>query len=158
MKKFLFVLSAGLLLITAVTGCLKNEKATPCVSKTVQEELPAMIKYATDSSITYQQHESGILYEIIEPGTGANPTATSTVKAKYQGRLLNGQLFDGSTDGVSFNLSEVIKGWTIAVPLLKKGGKMKMIIPSSLAYDCHPYYPFFHNKPLYFYIELVDVQ
>ncbi|GAB3422616.1 FKBP-type peptidyl-prolyl cis-trans isomerase [Niabella aquatica] len=155
MKVYLIVsvLSAFIL-----SGCLKNDEPDPCVSKTAEQELPAMIKYATDSAITYQQHESGILYEIIEPGTGANPTATSTVKAKYVGRFLNGQQFDASTGGVSFNLSEVIRGWTIAVPLLKEGGKMKMIIPSSLAYDCNPYYPAFHNKPLYFYIELVDVQ
>lgn len=145
MKKFLFACYAVLFAVL-VTGCLKNNEPEPCVSKTVEEELPAMIKYATDNSIPYQQHESGILYQIVEPGTGEQPTATSTVKAKYEGRFLNGQLFDESTEGVSFNLSEVIQGWTTIVPLLKKGGKMKMIIPSSLAYDCHPYYQAFHNK------------
>lgn len=146
------------LIAFSVAGCFKDDDTKPCVSKTVEEELPAMKKYAEDNSISYLQHESGILYQIIEPGTGAQPTKTSTVKAKYEGKLLNGNKFDESTEGVSFNLSEVIQGWTTIVPLLKEGGKMKVIIPSSLAYDCHPYYPQFQNQPLYFYIELVDVQ
>lgn len=153
MRRYLMLL----VLTAAIIGsCSKKEK--PCVSKSVEEELPAMKKYAEDNSINYQQHESDILYEIIEPGTGAQPTSSSTVKAKYEGRFLNGQKFDESTDGVSFNLSQVIPGWTTIVPLLKEGGKMKVIIPSSLAYDCHPYYPAFHNKPLYFSIELLEVE
>lgn len=155
-------LSTGLILFIGIlfllTGCLKKDDVKPCTPKTPEEELPAMIKYATDNSISYQQHESGILYQVIEPGTGAQPAATSTVKAKYEGRFLNGQLFDESTEGVSFNLSGVIKGWTTAVPLLKEGGKMKMIIPSSLAYGCTGYLSIPPDQPLYFYIELLDVQ
>ncbi len=148
----------AVLLSVIVISCLKKDDPAPCVSKTVAEELPAMKKFATDSAINYQEHSSGILYEIIEPGTGATPNVNSTVSARYRGRLLNGDLFDQSTTPIDFSLSGVIKGWTIALPLLKEGGKMKMIIPSSLAYDCHPYYVAFHNKPLYFYVELVSVK
>ncbi|WP_346236905.1 FKBP-type peptidyl-prolyl cis-trans isomerase [Niabella insulamsoli] len=156
MKKLL----PSLLIVAVVTivSCLKNDDDyKPCVSKTVDEERPAMEKFATDSAIAFQRHQSGILYEILEEGTGPAPNATSNVTAKYTGRFLNGQQFDASSTGIEFNLSGVIQGWTIAIPLIKEGGKIKMIIPSSLAYDCHPYYPQFQNQPLYFYVELVKV-
>lgn len=155
MKKI--ILAVSVLVVVAI-GCLKKEDVKPCVSRTVAEDLPAMKKFATDSAITYQEHSSGILYQIIEPGTGATPNANSNVSARYRGRLLNGDLFDQSATPVDFNLSGVIQGWTIALQLLKEGGKMKMIIPSVLAYDCHPYYVAFHNQPLYFYVELVSVK
>lgn len=155
MKKVLLAAAAVALIAVA---CLKADKVEPCVSKTVEAELPAMKKFAEDSAITYQQHESGILYQIVQPGDGPNPTSNSTVAAKYRGYFLNGQMFDQSTTPAEFNLSQVIRGWTIILPLLKKGGAMKMIIPSSLAYDCHPYYVAFQNKPLYFYVELSDVK
>lgn len=153
------VLSSVLLSI----GCLKNENATTsCTPKTVAEEMTAMSKFATDSGIVTTQDGSGILYQVIEPGTGATPTLSSTVTARYVGRFLSGQGFDSTTakypDGIEFPLNRVIQGWQIGIPKIKEGGKIKLIIPSSLAYGCQPYYSIPANQPLYFYVELVKVQ
>ncbi len=159
MRKFLFALSAGLMLITAVTGCLKNDKTETCVPKTAEQELPVMTKFATDSAITTTSDASGLLYQIIDPGAGTAPTATSTVTVRYVGRYTsNGNRVDASNldQDVSFKLNEVISGWTIGLQKIKAGGKIKMIIPSSLGYGC--YRGLTMNQPLYFYVELLSVQ
>lgn len=82
--------------------------------------------------------ESGLVYRIIEPGTGRNPTATDRVTVHYTGRLVsNNQMFDSSRrrgEPATFPLNGVIPGWTEAVQLLKPGGRMEVIIPHHLAY------------------------
>lgn len=155
-RRFIFLMAISF--VIAATGCLKNENDTQtCTPKTLAQELPAMTKFAQDSSITTIQDESGILYQIIEPGTGATPSINNTITVKYVGRLLDGQKFD-SNENFKFQLSRLIKGWQIAIPKLKAGGKMKMIIPSSLAYGCNPVYGIVSNQPLYFYVELLGVE
>lgn len=151
-----FVFPVALVCIILAIGC-KRTTETPCESKSVESETPAMTKFATDSSINVTSDASGILYQIITPGTGATPTANSTVTAKYTGRFLNGTQFDASSNA-TFPLNGVIRGWQIAIPKIKAGGRIKMIIPSTLAYDCSPYYPQMQNKPLYFDVELISVQ
>ncbi|MCH5689531.1 FKBP-type peptidyl-prolyl cis-trans isomerase [Niabella sp. W65] len=78
---------------------------------------------------------------------------------KYVGRYTdNGQRVDASNldREVSFTLNGVIQGWTIGIPKIKAGGKIKMIIPSSLGYGC--YQGTRMNQPLYFYVELISVK
>ena len=78
---------------------------------------------------------SGIFYVIDEPGTGtANPTSTSSVTVKYKGYTLDGKIFDQNDAGITFNLGNVIEGWKQGIPLFKKGGKGKLLIPAKLAY------------------------
>lgn len=157
MKKFFFISVLG---GTLLTGCFKNEKAEPCVPKTVESEMPAMTKFATDNSITTTQDANGLLYQVINEGTGTTPTATSTVKVNYTGTLLNGTKFDERLDGnTTFRLDQVIPAWTIALQKIKAGGKIKIISPSKLAYSCNPNVPAsLNNQPLYFYVELLSVQ
>jgi FKBP-type peptidyl-prolyl cis-trans isomerase FkpA len=99
---------------------------------------------------------SGLFYVIDEPGTGSNPSANSSVTVKYKGYLLNGKVFDQS-DNVTFSLNNVIEGWKQGIPLFKKGGKGKLLIPSRLAYygsgsgaDIAPF------VPLVFDVELTN--
>jgi FKBP-type peptidyl-prolyl cis-trans isomerase FkpA len=75
---------------------------------------------------------SGLYYVIDQPGTGNNPTINSTVTVNYKGYFTNEQIFDGST--ATFPLSNVIKGWQLGIPLFKKGGKGKLLLPSRLGY------------------------
>ena len=104
---------------------------------------------------------SGIYYFMEKEGTGEHPTASSRVKAHYHGELLNGTKFDSSYDRnqpLDFNLGQVVRGWGISIPLLKKGGKGKFIIPSDLAYGPRAQGKIPANSVLVFDIELVDFQ
>ncbi|HLE10878.1 MAG: hypothetical protein A2504_12035 [Bdellovibrionales bacterium RIFOXYD12_FULL_39_22] len=83
------------------------------------------------------QTASGLVYKVITPGTGKNPKETDTVEVHYHGTLIDGTVFDSSVDRgqkVEFPLNRVIKGWTEGLQLVKEGGKIKLVIPSDLAY------------------------
>jgi FKBP-type peptidyl-prolyl cis-trans isomerase FklB len=79
----------------------------------------------------------GIQYEVIKEGTGALPLVTDTVKAHYKGTLLDGKEFDNSFKrGQPFSapLRALIKGWQVALPMMKEGSHWRLWIPSDLAY------------------------
>jgi FKBP-type peptidyl-prolyl cis-trans isomerase FkpA len=72
--------------------------------------------------------------------------------------LLNGTVFDGTTtQPISFKLGQVISGWQIGIPLIQKGGKIRLLIPSGLAYGPDGQGPIPGNAVLDFDIELLDV-
>lgn len=104
---------------------------------------------------------SGLQYEVLNPGTGAQPKATDQVTVHYKGTLLNGFEFDSSykrEQPATFGLSQVIPGWTEGVQLMKEGSKYRFFIPYKLAYgargagqDIPPY------STLIFEVELIKV-
>lgn len=138
-------------------GCYKDRK--PCQPKTVASEDAAMLSYAVANGITATKHGSGMYYQIINPGSGTvTPTNASTVTVKYTGKLINGTIFDQRiTTPVSFVLGGVIVGWQLCLPLIKKGGSIKLIIPSEYGYGCAGQGPVPGYSILYFEIELIDV-
>ena len=79
---------------------------------------------------------SGLQYIIEDKGTGIVPKAEDTVEVKYKGQLIDGTVFDQSPEGetVSFPLNGVIAGWTEGIQLIGEGGKIRLFIPSDLAY------------------------
>jgi FKBP-type peptidyl-prolyl cis-trans isomerase FkpA len=84
-----------------------------------------------------KQTKSGLAYEVLKEGSGKSPKATDTVEVHYHGTLINGVVFDSSVQRnktIEFPLNRVIKGWTEGLQLMKEGGKIKLIIPSELAY------------------------
>ncbi|MBU6183400.1 MAG: FKBP-type peptidyl-prolyl cis-trans isomerase [Verrucomicrobia bacterium] len=84
-----------------------------------------------------QQTASGLQYTIEAPGEGTAPKPTDTVKVNYRGTLLDGTEFDSSykrNEPIEFPLNGVIRGWTEGLQLIKPGGKIKLFIPSNLAY------------------------
>jgi FKBP-type peptidyl-prolyl cis-trans isomerase FklB len=101
--------------------------------------------------------ESGLQYQIIEPGTGKAPTATDKVTVNYQGTLVDGKEFDSSYKRgkpATFKLDGVVKGWTEGLQLIKEGGKIKLFVPPELAYgDRGP----LANRALIFDVELLSV-
>jgi len=80
---------------------------------------------------------SGVVFISMTEGTGANPTAESTVRVHYHGTLRDGTVFDSSVqrgEPISFPLTGVISCWTEGVQKIKVGGKAKLICPSDTAY------------------------
>lgn len=80
---------------------------------------------------------SGLQYESLREGSGAQPTADDSVKVHYRGTLADGTEFDSSyarNEPATFPLKRVIKGWTEGLQLIKVGGKTKLYVPFELAY------------------------
>jgi len=80
---------------------------------------------------------SGLQYEIITEGNGAQPTTGDQVEVHYTGKLIDGTVFDSSVErGVpaTFGVTQVIPGWVEALQLMKAGAKWRLFIPSGLAY------------------------
>tara|TARA_B110000211_G_C14076873_1_gene552507 strand:- start:2211 stop:3239 length:1029 start_codon:yes stop_codon:yes gene_type:complete len=80
---------------------------------------------------------SGLLYEIITPGTGTKPNPTNKVKVHYEGSTIDGKVFDSSYargEPIEFGLGQVIKGWTEGLQLMSPGAKYKFYIPQDLGY------------------------
>lgn len=81
--------------------------------------------------------KSGLQYEVLQEGKGKSPKATDTVRCHYEGRLLDGTVFDSSYkrgEPADFGLNQVIPGWTEGVQLMKEGAKFRFTIPYLLAY------------------------
>jgi FKBP-type peptidyl-prolyl cis-trans isomerase len=84
-----------------------------------------------------ERSASGVVLIPMTEGTGANPTATSTVRVHYHGTLRDGSVFDSSVERnepISFPLNGVIPCWTEGVQKIKVGGKAKLVCPSDTAY------------------------
>ena len=145
----------SMILALSLTGCSNKDKEEQRCS-TAAEDDAIMQSYISANGITATKHASGLYYQIIEPGSGATPTSSSTVKANYTGKFTNNTTFDGGT--ASFPLGNVIAGWQIGIPLIKQGGKIKLIIPPYLAYGCYDYRSIPGNSVLVFDVELLEVQ
>ncbi|MDP9142321.1 MAG: FKBP-type peptidyl-prolyl cis-trans isomerase [Pseudomonadota bacterium] len=105
---------------------------------------------------------SGLQYEVLTEGTGANPTAESRVTVHYKGTLINGEEFDSSYSRgqpVTFPLANVIPGWTEGVQLMKSGSKYKFVIPAALAYgERGAGVKIGPNETLIFEVELISIE
>ena len=107
-----------------------------------------------------QTTESGLQYKIIEPGEGASPGEGEQVTVHYRGRLLNGTEFESSYESdqpVTFNVNEVIAGWTEALQLMSEGGKWELYIPAELAYGPGSRGKIPPNSALIFELDLLQV-
>ena len=103
---------------------------------------------------------SGLQYKVIKKGTGAMPTDTSMVKVNYEGRTVDGKVFESTyqtKQPAEFRLNQVIKGWTEAIKLMPVGSVWEVYIPSSLAYGERESGPIKPYSTLIFKIELLGV-
>ena len=81
--------------------------------------------------------KSGLQYQILQQGKGKSPKADSNVHVHYEGRLIDGTVFDSSiarNQPVVFRTTQVITGWTEGLQLMKEGAKYRFFIPAELAY------------------------
>jgi FKBP-type peptidyl-prolyl cis-trans isomerase FkpA len=102
-----------------------------------------------------------MVYIPISVGTGANPTATDTVRVHYHGTLRDGTVFDSSVDrgeSISFPLNGVIPCWTEGVQKMKVGGKAKLVCPSDTAYGDVGQGPIPGGAALVFEVELLGIE
>ncbi|MCB2113586.1 MAG: FKBP-type peptidyl-prolyl cis-trans isomerase [Parvularculaceae bacterium] len=107
---------------------------------------------------------SGLQYEVLTKGAsgGQSPNDADKVRVNYEGRLLNGTVFDSSYDRgepIEFPLNRVIAGWTEGVQLMSEGDKFRFFIPAELAYGeaGTPGGPIGPNEALIFDVELLNV-
>lgn len=108
-----------------------------------------------------QTTDSGLQYRVIEEGTGPSPGPNDTVSCHYEGKLINGEVFDSSYkrgEPVAFPVGGVIAGWTEALQMMKTGAKWELFLPPSIAYGTRgapgaigP------NETLIFQVELLDI-
>lgn len=95
-----------------------------------EEEILAYIK---THNLSAQKTNSGLYYVIDKQGSGKTPTKNSMVTVNYKGYFTDGTLFDQGKN-TTFNLQNVIKGWTEGIPYFNEGGEGFLLIPSHLGY------------------------
>lgn len=106
---------------------------------------------------------SGLQYEVLKEGTGAKPKATDVVAVNYEGKLIDGKVFDSNTlhggEPAVFPLNRVIPGWTEGVQLMSEGAKYRFYVPANLAYGeaGAPEGGIEPNSVLQFDVELIKV-
>lgn len=115
----------------------------------------------TSGKTDTKQKATDVYYSILKEGTGRTVLVTDTVTVFYKGYLLDdGSIFDQTKDKpATFPLSRLIRGWQLAVPYCKVGGKIKIVIPSGQAYSIRTRAAKIPpNSILVFEIEVVDVK
>jgi FKBP-type peptidyl-prolyl cis-trans isomerase FkpA/FKBP-type peptidyl-prolyl cis-trans isomerase FklB len=108
-----------------------------------------------------QVTDSGLQYKVVTMGEGAKPAATDRVTVHYRGTLLNGEEFDSSysrNQPMTFQLDQVIPGWTEGVQLMPVGSKFMFYIPPGLAYGENGGGPIGPNATLIFEVELLGIE
>lgn len=105
--------------------------------------------------------DSGLQYKVDVMGDGPKPKPTDTVTVHYRGTLLNGEEFDSSysrNEPTTFQLDQVIPGWTEGVALMPVGSKFTFYIPPNLAYGPNGGGPIGPNATLVFEVELLGIE
>lgn len=156
------------MIMIVFSSCLKRPNLTPtnaidCSIPRVQDSLKLVDdsiihKYIADSSLMMDSTATGLFYAISDTGTGNYPLIDATVTVKYKAYLTNGFVIDQTVRDATatFGLERLILGWQYGIPLIKKGGKIKLIVPSRLAYGCSTNYGIPPNAVVIFDIELIN--
>ncbi len=108
-----------------------------------------------------KETSTGLQYKAIQEGTGAQPLATSQVTVHYEGKLINGKIFDSSWERgqpATFPLNGVIPGWTEGLQLMKEGAIYELYIPSDLGYGDRGNQAIPGGSVLIFKVELIKVE
>lgn len=116
---------------------------------------------ATKSGVTVLP--SGLQYRVITEGTGPKPVSTDEVRVVYEGRLIDGTVFDATKNHQGkkedkFRCDQVIKGWTEALTMMPVGSKWEIFIPQSLAYGSRQAGQIKPYSTLIFTVELLGIE
>lgn len=155
--KLKYLLFVCLLIVTVISSC-KRDSGISFEEQLASDEI-RIKEFIVKNNIPAIRHESGLYYQIIEPGTGTFVYSGNTViTAKYALRLINGNTVPQPADPIQFSLGGVILGWQLGIPLIQKGGKIRLIVPSGYAYGSEAKSGIPTNSILDFDIELVDAR
>ncbi|MEO8316451.1 MAG: FKBP-type peptidyl-prolyl cis-trans isomerase [Pseudomonadota bacterium] len=147
------------------------EKLMPKVQEFATKRIEAAATKNKDAGVTFLataekekgavKLPSGVIVTITKEGTGAQPVASDTVKVHYEGKLIDGKVFDSSIkrgEPAEFPLAGVIPCWGEGVQQLKVGAKAKLVCPSDLAYGPQGQPPTIPgNSVLVFDVELLEI-
>lgn len=150
---------AVILCVVTLASCKKSNDLT---DEQVKIDDKLMVDFIMKNNITMTKDiSSGIYYQVVSPSTGVVAVSTSKVTANYQGRLLDGSIFEQTTTKpLEFSYGQVIEGWQVGLKFIENKGKIRLLIPSRLAYRAYPpagsTIP--KNAVLDFTIEILDIQ
>jgi len=152
-----------ILLFICIAGCLSACKKNLGVEDfdveaQFKKDTTAIRAFAVANNISIEKDKQyNIFYQIIAPGEGSPVTSLSNISVIYTGRLLDGTKFDETTKAITFPLSNAITGWQAGIPLIRKGGKIRLLLPSFYGYGNIPNNKIPANSVLDFTVELTDV-
>ena len=152
-----------------VTAALRTheERMNKVVKEKSEEKLAEIQKAGADYLAENAKKDgvkvtdSGLQYEVVKQGEGAQPTAADTVTVHYTGTLTDGTKFDSSKDRgqpATFPLANVIKGWTEGVALMQVGSEYRLYIPAELGYGDQEVGNIPAGSVLVFDVELISVE
>jgi FKBP-type peptidyl-prolyl cis-trans isomerase FkpA len=144
-----------------IAGCGKTTQGyIACSDTPVAVDSAVLLSFAQANNISpLVKDTSGVYYQVVTQGTGATPTSNSLITVNYIGKFMNGNTFTADSSGRQYVLSNLILGWQYGLPKIQAGGRIKLLIPSALAYGCAgsaPAVP--SNAPVFFDVTLVSVQ
>ena len=113
--------------------------------------------YIAKNNLNATKSNTGLYYVIETEGTGDRPNTLSDVTVNYKGYYINDKVFD-ENDNISFNLQQVISGWTEGITYFKEGGTGMLLVPSRLGYGYADYHGIPGGSVLIFDIDLLDVK
>ena len=105
--------------------------------------------------------ESGLQYEVVREGGGPKPTLANNVTVHYEGKLVDGTVFDSSYERgepITFPLGGVVKGWKEGLRLMPVGSEYNLYVPAELGYGDRASGPIPPNSTLIFRVELLNIQ
>ena len=118
-----------------------------------------LAKYAKQPGV--KKLEGGVLYKVLKEGTGETPADTSLISVLYEGKTIDGKVFDSSysrNDTLNIRVNQVIKGWTIAMKNMPVGSVWEVAIPQELAYGAREQSSIKPLAALIFKIELLGIK
>jgi FKBP-type peptidyl-prolyl cis-trans isomerase len=157
--------------VGGVKSDIKAEEYIPKVQALQQARMAVVAEKAAAAGVAFLDNAakeagatktaSGMVIKQTKPGTGASPAASDQVKVHYEGRLIDGKVFDSSIargEPATFPLSGVISCWTEGVQTMKVGGKAQLICPANLAYGANGSPPTIPPQAtLVFDVELLEI-
>jgi FKBP-type peptidyl-prolyl cis-trans isomerase len=147
-----------LALVASLAACQAPQRNYQAIANELSAPAPAPQPPAAAPAGSGQTTASGLRVETLSPGSGPRPGMGDAVLVIYEGRLINGTMFDSSTTPIPMTVGELVPGFNEGLMLMNKGGRYRLHIPAALAYGAQgaggvvpP------NADLIFDVTLVDI-